>query len=795
MKYSKFLLAVAISLFCGNLSAQNVMYKWRTHLAYNNTSQIAMTKDKVYAVSDGALFSVTKSDKHIETYSKVNGLSDNSIVFIAYSQKHGEMLVAYQNGNIDFVADNGQIMNFPDIYRANLNASKELNDVLFDGDFAYLSYPFGIVKWSMRNMEVAETYYIGLNNSFVDVKSLSILDNYFYAVAANKIYKAPASGSNLVNFANWQVLTDDIELGTPNIKAISYNSKLYLLKNNGKVHTLNNDIWQSDVYSGVTNLCTNDNTLFVIANNVVTCSSLPQNITFGVPIKMAIYDNSQSKIWMAAGESGVALSNLTASETQFFKPNGPAINSCRKIKYSQERMFFVPGSRWILGENKQGNVMIFENNMWKNIYKHEIENATRNIAGKIVPCFDLVDIEVDRSDKTHFWAASFNSGIYEFRNDKPFLLYNSENSGVEKIGTNMSLHLINNLFLDNNSRLWFSNAGGTRSIIKYLEPDPDGAGPLRGEVKDLFYQAAKNINTPGNLVVLPKNPNIKFLTALRRDNSMPAGILAFDDNGTPSDVNDDRVIFVDKFSDQDEKIINAYFFRCATMDKNRNTLWIGTHIGPILLPEPQNIFNHPNYTILRVKIPRNDGTGLADYLLDGQDILCITTDGANRKWIGTNGNGVFLVSDDGTRTIYHFTSENSPLLANIVYDIGINEKTGEVFIATDRGLISFQSDATEEPEKPFDNLHAYPNPVRPEHLAKGIPITITGIGSRDSGVTIVKIVDTAGNLVYETLAKGGMATWDGRRKGGAIVSTGVYIAICTTKDGKYHATTKILIVN
>ena len=505
---------------------------------------------------------------------------------------------------------------------------------------------------------------------------------------------------------------------------------------------------------------------------------------------MAIFDASQSKMWLAGSWNGIILANLTSKE-QNFVPDGPATNECRKIKYSQERMYFVPGSRWMTGEGKAGNVMILENNnKWKNIYQSEIQSATGGIV-----CRDLVDIEIDRNDKKHFWAASFNSGLYEFRDDKVFMLYNynSTNGGIEIVGSNMSQHRVNNLFLDSKSRLWFTNANATRSIIKYLEPDPDGAGPLMGAIIDLPYQDASNIETPGDLIALPTNQNIKFLTSLRKNNGVISGVLAFDDNGTPWNINDDRVRFIANFIDSEGKGFSATFYRGLAMDKKNNTLWVGTNAGPFLMPNPQNFFNS-NFTISRVKIPRNDDTGLADYLLDGQSILCITIDGENRKWIGTENDGVFLISEDGTKTIYHFTAENSPLLGNVVYDVGINNKTGEVFFATDKGIISYQSDAIPPDPDNSKDVHAYPNPLRPEHIAKGIPVTITGFGKEDAD-TVIKIVDTAGNLVYETVTKGGMATWDGRRKGGAVVSTGIYIVIYVTKDGKDHGTTKILIVN
>jgi len=788
MKYQKFLLFVAVSVFCCNLSAQNIMYNWRTHLAYTNIGQIAMTADKIYAVSDGAMFSINRNntDAKPETYSKINGLSDNNIVFIAYSQQYGEMLVAYQNGNIDFIGDDGQILNFPDVYRANLTAEKSLNDVLFDGEFAYLSYPFGIVKLSLSKMEVTETYFIGENNTFVDVKSLSILDGYFYAVTADKIYKALSQGVNLINYANWNVLSDVPDDMTPNVKAITYNSKLYLLKGDGNVHVLSNGMWQNNVYSGITNICINDNVFFAISDTSVYCSKTPYPIIFNAPVKMAMYDSSISKIWAAGTSSGIILSNLTTNEKNFV-PSGPATNQFWQLKYSQDnkhsRIYGVPGARpgYILGNNTPGRIMIFENNYWKNIYCN---------------VFDIVDIAIDSKDKTHFYAASYQNGILEFRNDAPFVLYNSQNSGVESINTSLSLHMVDALYLDSYSRLWFAQSQlqyykPNSATIKYLAPDPDGDGPMLSEVVNLFYMdtGGDHAFAPDQIIPSPTNENIKFMLNARGTR----GIFVFDDNGTPDNVNDDiNKVYLSQFIDQDGRSFAPTGSNkiCAAQDKINNTIWVGGDFGLMVLSNLQNIFNS-DYRVTRIKIPRNDGSGLADYLLGNEVINSIAVDGDNRKWIGTVSSGVFLMSDDGTETIYHFTTDNSPLLSDNVICIAINDKTGEVFFGTDKGLISFQSDAIPPTPEGFNNLHAYPNPVRPEHLAKGIPVTITGLAEN----SVVKIVDTAGNLVYETFARGAMTTWDCRRKGGAFVSTGFYIAICTTKDGKFHATTKILVVN
>lgn len=185
-------------------------------------------------------------------------------------------------------------------------------------------------------------------------------------------------------------------------------------------------------------------------------------------------------------------------------------------------------------------------------------------------------------------------------------------------------------------------------------------------------------------------------------------------------------------------------------------------------------------------IPRNDGTNLADPLLDGESITSIEVDGGNRKWIGTKSNGAFLVSDDGLTTLQHFTAENSELLSNAIVDIEIDQETGLVYIGTSEGLVSYQSDA-KAAYPTFSNVHAFPNPAR---LSQTNTITVSGLVNE----TYVKITDANGNLVFETISNGGYASWNGNNLYGQRVSTGVYYIFCSTKDGTKTDATKVLIV-
>jgi len=213
-------------------------------------------------------------------------------------------------------------------------------------------------------------------------------------------------------------------------------------------------------------------------------------------------------------------------------------------------------------------------------------------------------------------------------------------------------------------------------------------------------------------------------------------------------------------------------------------LWVGTNEGVLISYNPERIFDTGFYA-QRIKIP-DVIEEFAVFLLEQEVITSIVVDGGNRKWFGTARSGIYLQSADGTKQIAHFDTENSPLPSNNVQHLALHPKTGELFIATDKGLVSYRTDST-EPEKVFGKVYAFPNPVRPEYQGD---ITITGLVEE----TIVKITDVAGNLVFETRSQGGQATWNGKNFNGERVSTGVYLFFCTSSKGEQSAVGKILFV-
>ena len=277
-----------------------------------------------------------------------------------------------------------------------------------------------------------------------------------------------------------------------------------------------------------------------------------------------------------------------------------------------------------------------------------------------------------------------------------------------------------------------------------------------------------------------RNPQWKWIPICRYN----PGLLLIKDNGTPFNPKDDQVVYRTTWYDQNNVQIRPSEIHSLAQDMD-NAIWVGTNAGLFLIPADVDFASSDRCE--RVIIRRNDGTDLADYLLDNEKINTIVVDGANRKWIGTATSGVFLLSPDGLETIEHFTAENSPLLDNTILSIAIQESTGEVFIGTSDGLMSYMSDAIPV-EEDFTNIYAYPNPVHPNY--KGY-VVIKGLMSD----TEVRIVDANGNLVKLLQGLGGEVVWDVTNAMGDRVASGVYTAICNTLDGKAYGVTKVLIMN
>lgn len=779
MKFRIIIFSLLFSFSFSLVHAQLAMGKWRTHFAYNSVNQIAQSDRKIFGISEGALFSVDKEDLSVEFYNKQNGLSDNNINRIAYDNQSKQLLIIYKNGNIDLLSSGG-IINIPDLYNKQLGIDKEVYNVFYYQDKAYLSCNFGILVVNIPKAEIADTYYIGLNGAEVKVLNVDIHDGYIYAISSNTLYKGKLSEPNLVNFEFWTTITN--LPGSGELKKIaSFAGKLYLIRGTKMYVQGENNTW-SDFKPelSIRNFLVSNNR-FILFENGSKIYTLSPTLELSYIDNLGEYPDAaydtNGTYWLAGNAAGIVSYKQNEGSqptTNTYKPLGPATNIPWNMTFSGSKLFVVQGGRKGAQYSRPGYVMMYENENWTNIDPQPISAITKQNV------LDFMNVAVDPTDNSHFYVTSYGNGLFEFKNNNFTTWYNYTNSTIENIVPTVPYDYmrLDGAVYDKDGNLFMVNTG-TEAAIKILMKD--------GKWEQLAYPGARQ-TTMGRLTISNQNPNQKWVYSVRST----TGLLVFDDNGTIADQKDDQSVFKTAFQytetdNGQTKLMSVTPGFISTLVQDLNgVIWVGTDAGPFLFQNLSKIYD-PEYTCSRVKIPRNDGTGRADYLLQNENIRSIAIDGANRKWLGTENSGVYLMSENGQQTIEHFTTENSPLLSNDVISIAIHPITGEVYFGTGNGIVSYQSNAVDG-EQEYTNVHAYPNPVREGY--KGI-ITITGL-MKDSQV---KITDLNGNLVCETVSNGGIATWDGKDVHGRKVSTGIYLAICVSSDGGKSTITKIMIIN
>lgn len=483
-----------------------------------------------------------------------------------------------------------------------------------------------------------------------------------------------------------------------------------------------------------------------------------------------VFDQAEGIWWTKTDDgklTGYKLNsdNVPVYITEGVAPDGPASNNFYHIYINNGSLYGV-GGLWSqeTDGNRPGEIHVWNGSQWS-----EFETVTSDKIGHNY--VDVLCLDFDPTVSGHVMAGA-KSGLYEFQDGKFVKHYNYDNSSLESPFTPPSKDyaVASSVKYDAAGNLWVLNSLVSNSIKSMSKADGKWATYQHTELNGTSsYDLEKAFisKTNGKMWFVNNYYNNTILYSYDYANDVLTKY-------GPSIIN------------QDGTSLSANYIFCPVEDRDGN-IWIGTNAGPVYLSA--SAIQSGSTTFTQHKVPRNDGTNYADYLLSGIDVRAIAVDGGNRKWIGTNSNGVFLISADNNTQISHFTTDNSPLPSNLVQDIAIDGNTGRVYFATDKGLCSYQSDATEPTdEMTKDNVYAYPNPVRPDYTGL---ITITGL-TYDADI---KIVTSNGALVNKGRSTGGSYTWDGCDLNGKRVASGVYMVQTATSSGDKGTVCKIAIVN
>ena len=682
--------------------------QWNAYLAYHDITDIEPAGQLIYVLSSNDLFSYNVNDKSVYAYNKTNSISDTEINYIAWNPSAKKLIIIYSNYNIDLLDNNFNVENISDYYSKAMTDDKTVNNVTINGNNAYISTGFGIIKLNMRDAEISETYNLGKN-----VTDCSVSGNIIFAKTSDGIYQGNTI-HNLVDPNNWTLTTQSVSFSDANDITVS-------------------------TASGYTE--------YIVYDQTNKC----------------YWSNQQNGCLQGWTKSDSGERTIIASE---INADGPKYNYFGFMKFTQGNLYSCGGG-WSYTNDRYrpGALQQYDGNKWIK-YEDDIKTKTES------EYIDLMCLDVHPNNANIVYACG-RTGLYEFNDGKFVKYYNKDNSPLfSLLNTNNYLMTFSCIF-DRNNNLWCFNSGVNK------ENEVNAAHKLFNNTWTSYHNdnlTEGNKNTLRNMLnpILDHESNIWFVN---NHWGYPA-LCTFNPTNTESKI-------YSSFVNQDGITISPTSVYCTAEDKNYN-IWICTNLGPLYISYTS--IKNDDLTFQQYKVPRNDGTNLADYLLSGIDISCMAVDAANRKWFGTNGNGVYLISADNNTEEQHFLASNSYLLSDNVESIAINEQSGEVFFGTNKGLCSYMSDATitnEEMSK--DNVWAYPNPVRPEY--NGL-ITITGLSYNAD----VKICTSNGVLVNEGRSTGGSYIWNGCDKDGKRVASGVYMVQTAKSDGSKGTVCKIAIV-
>lgn len=752
------------------------MYQWRTHLAYSSVDEVERMNDKIYALSNSALFSVNTQTDEIEYYSRLTGLHAATIDHIAYNKALNKLLLTYQNGQLDVIDSNERVHNISDLYLKQASISKRVNDICMYSSKAYLAMNFGIIALDLKKYEIEDTYYIDQNLTEVNVQYICVLGDSIYA-ASNAILYSAHMNDNLMDFAYWHKTILPLGKNTQGMR--EFEDRICVVRDN-VLWSLSNGKWHKHASDfSLRGLQKTNDLLFATIDNqhgivqVHSDFSIDMALTYGLVNDIL---QSRNDYWLATGSNGlVAVRGGNYSE---YRPAGPISNIPYRMRFFGDKLYVLPGGRWAVQNLRMGEIMYYENGEWTNITNGQLVTMADHAL------YDFMNVAQDPADKEHYFITTYGTGLLEMYGEEVVKLHLPHNSGLQSaVPSNPDFYTrTDGAMFDDQGNLWVLNAHEAIDNIRIYTPGNEWYA------YSLYHKGKKvPFNTPTEMLVDKRNSQWKWIAECR----LVTGLCLLQDNGTPTNPHDDKVQYRTEWFDQYNNQIQPDYIYTITQDHD-NTIWVGTSKGIFTIPASVDFMNSDKCE--RIVIRRNDGTGLGDFLLDNEQVNCIAVDGANRKWIGTASSGAFLiqivtdeVGNTDVETIAHFTKENSLLPSDNILSIAIQESTGEVFFGTSDGLVSYMSDAS-EPEDSFDNLYVYPNPVYPTY--KGY-ITIKGVMQH----TIVRIVDASGNLVKTIESTGGSAVWDGTNSQGTRVASGIYTIICNTSDGNRHGGTKVLIMN
>lgn len=754
---------------------------WQDHLGINSCNSVTKNGFMVYASYYNGIIRFDERELSPTAMNKINGLSDIGVRLLRTNTYNNKVLVIYDNCNIDVIDENQNVINFPDIKLKSLNGKKIINEVTFDKQYAYLACGFGIVVFDTEKLETKDTYIIGPNASNLEAYQLALNDTLIFAATPTGIYRANRN-KILNNYKNWTYDTLYLPKGTfcgvQNVagKIVSCYCPSTLdaaYKDKDSIFIFVNNKWKNFDGQGhsIRKMGASYGTLF----------------SFVDPIGLIVKDVNTGILHQYINNYNGEIEYGTLRDSYIGRDYSGRVSywiADVRFGLNQRYEYFDPPvkiTRNGMNRSTVGNIDIYKgrvavspsliNNTGTGNYSREGINMLKEDDWSYLKCYqddgkvvsDITSVLWDRIDTSRMWICSWYYGVMQYKNNKLLKPSYTTTSTPSMPQIGPSEPRCSGLSMDKSGNLWFANSDqkGYLSVIK-----------RSGAYQNFVFNVSRSFTRK---TFVDKNDYVWILH--ERD----GGLTVYKNTNFAAPQLNANYKWLSNSVGNGNLQSNSIYSIAEDLD---GKIWIGTGQGISVFYNPTAIFSGNDFDSQPIKIVQD---GNVELLLGKEIVTTIRVDGANNKWCGTQSGGLYCFNPDGLTQLYHFTKENSPLYSNTIIDINYNEVTGDLFFATDLGLQSFRGIIVAG-EKEYKDVHAYPNPVRPNYQGT---VLIRGLIDE----SIVKITDESGNMVWEAKSTGGQIEWPVTTFANARVTSGVYIVYTTTTTGELKALTKVLVVN
>lgn len=788
---------------------------WTLYSSFNGVQQIVDTKDMLFYLSSGQLYSYDKANDETYNYSTSGRLSDTNISKIFFDYEKNNLVLVYSNANIDLIDRNGKVLNLPDIKDAELNVVPKINDVVFSGDKIYIATNFGCVIYNVLKGEVISAGDYGLN-----IVSCAIHGDLLLLFSEDGKTFFIGKDDNIASSGRFN---KGVDFYTKQFVNLADGLFVSILSNGLAIHVMSvspdhgltegdfqyKNIKETKIQLAPLQLLA-DGSLMTHTPDAIyiidPSGNIQEKSLVGSPLQAKKYGSvyeekylgafdGYKKIWVG-GPDGIgcySLENSTITELSApYKPYGLTLSNIGRLSTSPSGKIYVSNYGWgraktiyVNDENSLYYINVIDTDgKIKDITPTEVTRKNKNNTAFKTPPLGFrsgAHVMEDPDDPDAYYIGSGWDGLYRIKDRKDTHHYYEDNSTMRSMINGYSLRVYGFDF-DKSGNLWVSQFALTDIPIIHMLPKDKRFKEDTTEDDWSVLNICDDDTSIETQVLACKNSDVVMV----KDSYYNGHITFVKTKGTTSTA-DDEVLYVKEFIDQDGKNVEFNYFTHLVEDM-KGRVWVGTDNGVFEITDPAAAVGN-SVRVNHLKVPRNDGTNFADYLLNGEFIYWIAVDPANRKWVATQNSGIYLVSADGNEIIEHFDVTNSPLSSNFVTSVTC-ATDNTVYIGTPYGLYSYKSDASPAKDD-FSEVYAYPNPVRPDYSGW---ITVTGLMDN----SLVKIADAAGNVFFQGTSEGGMITWDGCDRSGNRVKTGVYYVFASSGDNGESSkgvVTKILVVN